>query len=54
MGKVFKRNISVYCEKVVKSGKNNMKTTDFGKRFKEERYLSAVGVFGANTEIIFL
>lgn len=39
----------------IKSGKNNiMKTTDFGKRFKEERYLSAVGVFGANTEIIFL
>ena len=38
----------------IKSGKNNMKTTDFGKRFKEERYLSTVGVFGANTEIIFL
>ena len=30
-----------------------MKTTDCGKRFKEERYLSADGVFAGNTERIF-
>ena len=40
----------------IKSGKNSsaiMKTTDCGKRFKEERYLSADGVFAGNTERIF-
>ena len=40
----------------IKSGKSSsaiMKTTDRGKRFKEERYLSADGVFAANTERIF-
>ena len=39
----------------VKSGESSsaiMKTTDRGKRFKEERHLSA-DVFAANTEIIF-
>ena len=40
----------------IKSGKTSsaiMKTTDRGKRFKEERYLSADDPFAANTEIIF-
>ena len=31
-----------------------MKTTDCGKRFKEERYLFADSVFGANMERILL
>ena len=30
-----------------------MKTTDRGKRYKEEKYLSADNVFAANTERIF-
>ena len=30
-----------------------MKTTDRGKRFKVERYLSADDAFAANTERIF-
>ena len=40
----------------IKSGKSCsaiMKTTDRGKRFKEEGYLSADDVFAANTERIF-
>ena len=40
----------------IKSGKSSsaiMKTTDRGKRFEEERYLSADDAFVANTEIIF-
>ena len=40
----------------IRSGKSSsaiMKTTNRGKRFKEERYLSADDVFAANTEIIF-
>ena len=40
----------------IKSGKSSsaiMKTTDHGKRFKEERYLSANDVFAANTERMF-
>ena len=61
MGKVFKRNTSVYYQgnrenHKIKSGKNSntiIKTTDRGKRFKEERYLSADDVFAANTERIF-
>ena len=36
-----------------KSSSVIMKTTDRGKRFKEERYLSAYDVFAANTERIF-
>ena len=31
-----------------------MKTTDLGKKSKEERYLSAYDVFAANTEGIFM
>ena len=41
---------------IIKSGKSSsaiMKTTDRGKRFKEEIYLSADDVFAANTERIF-
>ena len=40
----------------IKSGKTSsaiMKTTNRGKRFKEERYLSADDAFAANTETIF-
>ena len=41
---------------IIKTGKNSsatMKTTDRGKRFKEEGYLSADYVFAANAERIF-
>ena len=40
----------------IKCGKNcsvMMKTTDRGKRFEEEEYLSAVNAFAANVERIF-
>ena len=40
----------------IKRGKNcsaMMKTTDRGKRFEEEGYLSAANAFGANIERIF-
>ena len=40
----------------VKSGKSNtaiMETTDCGKRFKEERHLTADDVFAANIETMF-
>ena len=62
MGKVFKRNVSVYHQELkriknrnrIKNGKSSsdiMKTTHRGKR--EEWYLSADDVFAANTGRIF-
>ena len=47
------REIEKIRIKSAKSSSAIMKTTNCGKRFKEEGYLSADDVFVANTEIIF-
>ena len=46
------REIENYRIKSGKSSSATMKTADCGKRFKEQRYLSADDVFAANTERI--